>query len=245
MRALELIQPRQIGVLMQMVKDTINQSISSGDNSILVQAGRDAILNVTKSPPTIKLVRLTIVDDDTQEGLRQKLNIIIKNNGDRTAFLLHGTIVSTGNETIVNCNNVNTQFNLSTADWTYDLNIDDKRSQFVGQHAIAPNEVINFDIIVGRRHGGHELTIYRCFLRLEFDEGEPLETGSFHLQISGPTVPMGSYTHLGPTPDEWGRCMADNIRRLDKIGYDFRPQIDPDSAKYIEAVAPRLLRGKP
>lgn len=153
--------------------------------------------------------------------------------------------MSTGKAGIFDCNDAYRHFSLSIANCTYDINMEDKESKFVGRHAIAPNEVVNFNILAGRNKGGHGLTIYRCFLRLEFDEGKPLETDHFHLPISGPTVFNGSIMSSGPTSDEWGKCMADNIRRLDKIGYDFRPQIDADSAKYIEAVAPGLLKEKP
>ena len=73
--------------------DTIKQSLSAGDNSILVQAGRDVVLPVYNSPPDIKLVRLTINDDAEQDGLRQKLNVIVKNNGGTTAFLQRGLLV--------------------------------------------------------------------------------------------------------------------------------------------------------
>jgi hypothetical protein len=224
-----------------MTEDSPTQSISAGDNSILVQAGRDIVLPIRKSSPCIRLVRLTIEDDRTQRGLRQKLNIIVKNNGDITAFLHKGYLESTGHAELINCNYPHPAYHLSRADWQYDVNIDGRRPSFVGQHSIAPNEVANFDVMVGRRNGGPLLTIYRAFLRLEFDEGSPLETDPFHLRISGPTVADAFTTYGGPSPEEWGRCMADNIRRMDEIGYDLRPSIDPESAQYIEAAAPGLL----
>ncbi|MGH3219639.1 MAG: hypothetical protein ACRDPY_13180 [Streptosporangiaceae bacterium] len=189
-------------------------------------------------------MRLTINGDEAQQGLRQKLNIIVKNNGDTTAFIQKGSLVVTGKVTIVNCNEINMQYMLSHADWQYDVDIDDPTPTFIGQHSIAPAEIVNFDVMVGRRSGGHPLTVYRAFLRLEFDEGSPMETGSFHLNISGPTVWMAGTIIEGPTPEEWGRCMADNIRRLDEIGYDYRSRIHPDSAQYIEAVAPGLFNRK-
>lgn len=223
--------------------DSIKQSIRGGDNSVLVQAGRDVILPITKSPPAIKLVRLTVDDDTAQRGCRQKLNIIAKNNGDTTAFIQKGSLVVMGHATIANCNEIGMQYSLSWADWQYHIDIDDPQASFTGQHSIAPNEVVNFDVMVGRQTGGHEFTIYQAFLRLEFDEGQPLETGSFHLKISGPTVWNAGFTAQGPTPEQWGRCMADNIRRLDKIGYDYRPVIHADSKQYVEAVAPGLLDG--
>jgi hypothetical protein len=220
----------------------LKQEQSGGDNSVLVQAGRDVVLPIVKSPPDVRLVRLTIDEDEAQQGLRQKLNIIVKNNGDTTAFIQKGSLVVTGKVTIVNCNEIGMRYQLSQADWQYDVDIDDPAPSLIGQHSIAPTEVVNFDVMVGRRSGGHELTVYRAFLRLQFDEGPPVETGSFHLDISGPTIWLAGTIFEGPTPEEWGRCMADNIRRLDEIGYDYRPRIDPDSAQYIEAVAPGLLR---
>lgn len=226
-------------------KDNLNQSTSSGDNSLLVQAGRDAILNVSKSPPNIKLVKVTIEDDTEYRRLRQKINIIIKNNGGTSTFLLSGFIICTGSAKIVNCNNINMRYKLSAADWTYDVNIDDNEPQFAGKHIIEPNEVVNFNIMVARERGSHEVTIYRAFVRLIFDEGDMLETSSFYLRISGPSVFEAGFVPYGPSPDEWGRCMADNIRRLDKIGYDFRPNIDPNSRKYVEAVAPELFDRDP
>jgi hypothetical protein len=198
-------------------------------------------LNILKTLPNVKLVKIT-VDDDAKYGcLRQKINIIIKNNGDTSAFLLEGFLIVEDRATIINCNYKYARFSLSQADWTYDVNIDDDKPRFAGRHVIAPNEVVNFNIMVARKRGGHELTIYKAFVQLVFDEGDTLKTSSFHLRISGPTVWEGMYVPHGPSPEEWGRCMADNIRRLDEVGYDFRPNIQAESRKYIEAVAPGLL----
>jgi hypothetical protein len=104
-------------------------------------------------------------------------------------------------------------YSLSRADWQYDVDIDDPEPGFIGQHSIAPTEVINFNVMVGRRSGGHELTVYQAFLRVEFDEGPSMETGPFHLDISGPTIFQAGTIFEGPTPDEWGQCTADNIKR--------------------------------
>jgi hypothetical protein len=219
----------------------IKQSISGGDNSVLVQAGRDVILPITKSRPDIRLVRLTIDNNEMDQGLQQKINLIVKNNGDTTAFIQKGFLVVLGEVTITDCNDP--AYMLSRADWQYDVNIDDPEPSFTGQHSIAPNEVVNFDIMVGRQSGDPSLTVYQVFLRLEFDEGPPLETGFFHLEISGPTIIMAVTIGRGVTEETWGRCMADNIKRLDEIGYDYRPFINQDSAQYIEAVAPGLMNG--
>lgn len=224
-----------------MTDDSIDQSMSSGDNSILIQAGRNVILPITKSRPDIRLVRMSIDDNQTDVGLQQKINLITKNNGDTTAFVQQGLLVVLGEATVVDCNHP--RYSLSQADWQYDVNIDDPKPSFIGQHSIAPNEVVNFDIMIGRQRGGPGLTVYQAFLRLEFDEGPPLETGFFHLKISGPTR-IYACTTMGQTEEEWGRCMADNIRRLDEIDYDYRSMIDPDSARYIEAVAPGLMNGR-
>ena len=136
------------------------------------------------------------------------------------------------------------QFSLVKSDWTYDVDIDTENPQFVGRHAIAPNEVVSFDVMVGRKEGSYELSIYRCSLRLEFDEGNPPETDMFYLGISGPTQIAGSYTAVGPTENEWGRCWADNIHRLDALGYDARPMIHSQSVHIIEKVAPGLMSMK-
>lgn len=219
----------------------MSQSAEAGNNSMIVQAGRDVLLTVKKCPPDIKLVRIQIDADREHGTLRQKLNIITKNNGDRTAFLTKGRLVQEGAETIRLCNQLGMEFSLSRSDWTYDIDISESQPQFVGQHSIAPNEVVNFDVMVGRKEGGHEPTVYKCRMILEFDEGEILETDSFHLMISGPVVWQGGYQAQGPTPDQWGHCQADNIRRLLSIGYDYRPNIDESSRQYVEAVAPGIF----
>jgi len=184
---------------------------------------------------------MEIVDDHQHGALRQKVNVILKNNGDLTAFLLRGSLVSTDNETIRLCNELGMLFSLSETDWTYDVDISADAPSFVGRHSIAPNEVVNFNVMVGRKSGGHEPTVYRTFLRFEFDEGEELETAQFHLMISGPVVCQGGFQARGPSPEEWGRCQADNIRRLDRIGFDYRTQIHSDSRRYVEAVAPGIF----
>lgn len=219
----------------------MTQSAKAGSNSTIVQAGRDAILHVEKCPPEIRLVRIHIDDNHEFGTLRQRINVIIKNNGDKTAFLMKGMIMQDEAQTIRLCNQIGMQFSLSRSDWIYDIDITDDEPRFVGQHSIAPNEVVNFDVMVGRKEGGHEPTVYRCHLLLEFDEGDDLKTDSFHLMISGPVVWQGGFQAQGPTPEEWGHCQADNIRRLLSIGYDFRDQIDSDSRKYVEAVAPGIF----
>jgi len=215
----------------------------AGDNSIIVQAGRDAILKIEKSPPDIKLVRLTIEEDEEHGCLRQKLNIILKNNGDRSAFLLRGSLQALGAETITLCNEIGMRYSLSVADWTYDVDISEPTPEFVGHHAIEPNEVVNFDIMVGRKEGGHEPTVYQCCIEFEFDEGENLKTEPFHIMISGPTLCRGGYQAGGPSPEQWGECEADNIKRLRSIG--FEREILEDSRKYVEAVAPGIFDDEP
>jgi len=217
------------------------QSAKAGDHATIIQAGRDAILKIPKSPPNIRLVRIEISENREDGALRQKINVILKNNGDQTAFLIRGVLYSTGRQTITLCNEIGMHFKLSTSDWTYDVDINEELPSFVGRHSIAPNEVVNFYIMVGRKHGGHEPTVYRTVLRFEFDEGDVLETDPFHFMISGPTVWEGGYQARGPTPEQWGRCQADNIKRLDAIGYNFRPFIDKKSRKYIEAVEPGIF----
>jgi hypothetical protein len=198
-------------------------------------------LGVRKSPPSIKLVRLTIEDDRFKGAIRQKINVIIKNNGDITAFMTKGFVIADANETICNCDQIAMRFRLSEADWTYDVDISEESSYFIGNHSIEPNEVVNFNVLIGRDFGGHEATVYRSIMRLEFDEGEELETDAFHLMISGPLVVRGGHRAKGPSPEEWGTCQADNIRRLQKIGFDYRPFIEASSRHYIEAVAPGLF----
>lgn len=182
----------------------MTQKAKAGDNCTIVQAGRDAILEIPESPPKIRLVRMEVEDDHEHGTLRQKINIILKNNGDVTAFLLKGLLQSTGSETICLCNQIGMKFQLSQTDWTYDVDITADHPSFVGRHAIAPNEVVNFNIMVGRKSGGHEPTVYRTILRFEFDEGEELLTNAFHLMISGPVVWQGGFQAQGPTTEEWG-----------------------------------------
>jgi hypothetical protein len=133
------------------------------------------------------------------------------------------------------------KFSLAIADWTYDLDISEPCPSFVGRHSIAPNEVINFEIMVGRKEGGHEPTVYRTILYFEFDEGGELVTDPFHLMISGPVVWQGGFQAGGPSPEEWGACQADNITRLAAIGFDYRSFINEDSRKYVEAIEPGIF----
>lgn len=219
----------------------MSQNVSSGDHCIIVQAGRDAILGIKKHPPLIKLVRLEINEDNEVGGTRQKINVILKNNGDTSAFLKRGVFVILGQEEITLCNHIGMSYSLSVTDWTYDVDISKSPCSFTGKHYLTPNEVINFIVMVARESGGHFPTVYQVFLRFEFDEGDDLETAPFHLMISGPTVWQGGFMAQGPTPEQWGKCQADNIRRLDKIGFDFRPMIDASSRKHIEAVAPNIF----
>ncbi|MDD7908306.1 hypothetical protein PUV47_00095 [Pseudovibrio exalbescens] len=219
----------------------MSQSANAGHSSTIVQAGRDAILGIPKSPPNIRLVRLEIDDDQTHGTLRQKLNVILKNNGDYSAFLLRGSLICSGSATIRLCNQIGMQFSLSKADWTYDVDIDSVDPSFVGHHSIEPNEVVNFNVMVARESGGHEPTVYRAHLKFDFDEGDSLETDDFHLMISGPVVWQGGFQANGPSPDEWGNCQAENVRRLREIGFDYRDHIHPESRKYVEAVAPGIF----
>jgi hypothetical protein len=222
-------------------KNNQTQSQVTGDHSILIQAGRDINLIIRKSPPNIKLVRVSIEDDYSDKGIKQKLNLVLKNNGESSAVLLSGHLIVEKKETIKNCNEVFTQFMLMRSDWNYDVDVEEANPNFTGKHALAPNEVISFDVSVGRKTGGHQVTVYRSRLRLKFDEGLDLETEHFFLRISGPTYVAGSMTPSGLTSEMWGKCMADNIRRLDKIGYDFRPYIEASAKKYIVEAAPDLF----
>jgi hypothetical protein len=216
------------------------QSISTRDHAIIVQAGRDAILQLRTSPPNIRLVKITLTED-MRVGMRQRANLILKNNGDKTAVLLRGDVLVTGSQHIESCNNLTAKYKLVKSDWQYDVDMESKNPHFEGKHAVEPNEVVSFEVCFGRFEGGPDVTIYRCSLKLNFDEGNPLETDNFFVRISGPTEIAGMCIHSGPTEDEWGRCWADNIRRLDSIGYDARNLISAESAKYIEKVAPGLL----
>jgi hypothetical protein len=97
-----------------------------------------------RRPPDIKLVRISIEDVRERGTLRQRINVIVKNNGDLSAFLMTGRLVAKASETIKVCNQIGMQFDLSKADWTYDVDISEKNPIFVGRHSIAPNEVVNF-----------------------------------------------------------------------------------------------------
>ena len=226
------------------VKMKNDVQLKDAEATIIVQAGRDAILQVKKSPPNIKLVRVTVEDDHSEGGLKQKVNVIMKNNGDKSAFLLNGYVKVIGREDIVNPNHFGMKYSLSDADWAYDVDISSNKPTFVGKHVIAPNEVINFNVVIGRSHGWIEVTVYKCVLKFEFDESDDLECGPFFLFISGPTVFNAGFQACGPTPEEWGRAQVDNIRRLDKIGYDYRPQIHKDSRKYVEMIDPNIFKEK-
>lgn len=222
-------------------KQSATQSQVGGDHALLIQAGRDVNLVVRKSDPKIKLVKISIDGDESSGCLKQKLNVVLKNNGDTTAVLLSGHLRVEQKVKITDCNYQNARFKLIQSDWTYDVDIEDANPTFAGRHSIAPNEVVSFDVAVARKSGGYETTVYRTNLILKFDEGEDLETDYFYLSISGPTVIAGAYIPSGPSASEWGLCMADNIRRLDQIGFDFRPVIDKKSVKHVIEVAPELF----
>jgi len=218
----------------------VSQKATGGDNAILVQAGRDVFIGIQSQPPNIKLVRIQIDDDDDDAGLRQKINVTLKNSGGETAVLLEGILETLSSAELTNCNLVNVRFRLISSDWTYDLDIDQPQSAFTGKHSIAPNEVVNFDILVARKRGGPDITVYKCRLNFAFDSGPSLTTDSFYLKISGPTTIAGAF-NPGTSEEEWGSCWVSNIQRLDAIGYDARPLVHPDSAHVIEKQAPGIM----
>jgi hypothetical protein len=181
-----------------------NQSQVAGDHAVLIQAGRDITLAVLRGPPDVKLVKLTIENDDCDAGRRQKMGVILKNNGDRSAVLLSGHLIVEGKVVIRNCNEMYTHYSLIESDWTYDVDLEAADPSFIGRHSLEPNEVINFHVAAARKEGSQEITVYRCHLKLAFDEGDDLETGHFFFEISGPTQVMGSFTARDPSPEQWG-----------------------------------------
>lgn len=212
-----------------------------GNNSILAQAGRDIVLQLHGGPPDVRLVKLEVVPISEVGRIRQRMTLTLKNNGGTSVVLLCGRVAVSGHETVRNCMELGTSFSLTFADWEYDVDVNQSAPEFLGKHALAPSEVVTFDVIFGRSSGGHELSIYRLSLILEFDEGEPLTTEDVFIELAGPTTVAGTFSPGGPSPAEWGRCMADNIRRLDAIGFDFRSFISEDSMEHIEEVAPGLM----
>ena len=132
---------------MEMFGDKKNrQSQIAGDNAILIQAGRDVNLVVTKSPPKIRLVRISTEDDHSRGCLKQKINVVLKNNGDTSAVLLEGFLVVEGKAKITNCNYMFARYSLIRSDWKYDVDIDGPDARFTGTHALAPTEVVSFEL---------------------------------------------------------------------------------------------------
>jgi hypothetical protein len=233
------------------------QSASAGNDSVIIQAGHDVNLPIVRTPPDIRLVRIEVEEVDHRGArvpalvgglpVRPRINVVVKNNGGTTAVLLSGHLVAEGRAIFRDCRDLNTQLRVIEADWTYEVDIDDESPRFVGRHAIEPNEVVSFNVEVGRRSGGQAISIYRAHICLVFDEGEELETGPFYLRLIGPTVEQGSVEFRGPTRAQWAACMTENIRQLDAIGYDLRPRIraEENGVPYIEAAAPGLLSQSP
>lgn len=213
---------------------SINQSQHAGDNCTLIQAGRDVILQISKTPPDIQLVRLEILDDLEQNEKGQKLRVTIKNNGDITAVIMRGMIDVLQEVKVIPCGAVADHYQLIKSDFTYNVLIDSENRHFKGQHSIASGEVVCFDVLVGRS-SGTDLIVYQTMLTLEFDDGSDLKTESFNLPIAGPDRPLALTRRRAemPTQEEFGYCWIDNIKRLDAIGYDIRPLLPQETKDLI------------
>lgn len=223
-----------------MTSSAPKQEAISGDNCIIVQSGRDSILGIEKSPPSVKLVRIEINRIEDAPCLQQEANIILKNNGDTTAFLMRGQVEVLGSAEMTNCNLLNAVPSLSEADWTYDLDLSAINPSFVGKHYLSPAGVANFNVRFGRREGSCEITVYKLRLAFEFDEGESLVTKHFFVKLSGPTIMQGCFSP-GISPEMWAKCQLRNIKRLDEIGYDMRPYIHADSRHLLEEIEPNIF----
>jgi len=159
----EHVQATKYQVRAQTVGSGVSVGVSHGDINIVRQVE-------DKKTPDIRLVKVTTEPDEAEGGLKSRVNVVLKNNGSRSAVLLRGLIVRKGSATVTDCNRP--RYSLTVANWNYDVDIETDDS-FVGRHYLQPNEVESFNVVFGRAHGGPLLSVYRLDLRLEFDEDIP------------------------------------------------------------------------
>lgn len=178
----------------------------------------------------ISVARCEITDHSTDAGLQSKVTLSLKNNGKRSVVLQQGEFVVIGEATMTNC--MHPQYQLMESSWTYDVDIKGDRT-FKGKHYLQPNEVETFEINVGRKHGGPDLTVYKADLKLIFDEDNAnISLEGLYLRLTGPISIGGSFT-AGVTPEVFCQCMLENIRKFNEIGYDLRSNIDLTTQKMI------------
>ena len=136
-----------------------------------------------------------------------------------------------GSATDTDCNE--RRYEVEEESWEYQVDIETDKD-FTGKHYLKPNEVENFSVLFGRKHGGPTLTVYRVDLDLVFDEDiPPLRIPDVRVKMIGPSVVKGAFSP-GVTEARWSACMLDNIRSFDAVGYDYRKNISPKSLALIE-----------
>ena len=207
-------------------------------DAVLFQDGRKLPLKIKALPPDIQLISLSVEDIIWQRSISQDITLELRNKGSRTAVILDWRLIVEKCAIMTNC--MHPQGKLIREEWAYDFDLDDSDPRFEERESIARHERKSVSASVGRKAGGPDYMVYRCRLRLSFSNDGVLETGRFFVRILGPEV-LYSQTYESVTDEEWGRCMARNIRRLDRIGYDYRPLISERSKRYIIDVAPELF----
>ena len=207
-------------------------------DAVLFQDGRKLSLKIIALPPDIQLTSLSVEDIIWQRSISQDITLELRNKGSRKAVLLDWRLIVEKSAIMTNCRHP--QGKLIREEWGYDFDLDDPDPRFEEPESIARREQTSVSASVGRKAGGPDYMVYRCRLRLSFSNDGVLETGPFFVKILGPDV-LYSETYERVTEEEWGRCMARNIRRLDRIGYDYRPLISERSKRSIITVAPELF----
>lgn len=196
------------------------------------------IRDLSQVSGAIAVVRKESRDRVTDAGIQTQLTLVLKNNSSRSVVLQEGVFSVVGQATMQDCNHP--QYSLMTSSWTYDVDITGARS-FQGKHFLRPNEVETFDVVIARSRGGPNLTVYKTYLDLFFDEAASnVSIPDIFVRVSGPAVIQGMFTR-GVSPEDFCQCMQQNIKDFERIGYDLRQHIHPKTLEMIE----RMQRGEP
>ncbi len=179
----------------------------------------------------VVLVSCEAQDHKVDEGLQTKLKITLKNNGKKSYILRKGVFEIVGSATMRDC--MNPRYSLIQSSWSYDVDLTGDGS-FQGKHYLRPNEVEQFEVVVGRGRGGPELSVYKVNLELEFDEGlSSILIADLFISLMGPSKIAGMYIS-GVSPEQFCSCMAENLRDFDAIGYDLRSKLHPRTRQMMD-----------
>lgn len=197
----------------------VRRTLKSTDAAIVVEG---KINNLQKLDSQVKIVDCLV--SYTKKGgiIQTAIDVKFRNIGNMTAFLKRTDFLIEGSATFVDCNYP--RYCLENVSVTYDVDIEANRSIPIS-NSIKPNEVERFQLIVGRKHGGPSLTVYKAKLRILYDEDNKcVESEPFFIKLTGPSVPLASYIH-GVSKEEWDACMEKNRRAFAAIGFDIYNEI--------------------